>query len=403
MRRIKLAQNNDVSIEQYAKYIEEEEHRQELYLTKVFAKKVSEPVPPTKEELSFWRIAGLESSLFVMSGIGSAILSAIRTGGLFWLLEELLFKKFEALAWASGLFGFASMVAALMAFEGFLLAYGLTKGKESGKMEVSTTGLWISLVTVMAAGIFSSFSIVNVSDGWQSFMNIILALITGGASALVAYFSSENLGFIMNHINARKQEIQDAHTKAVLHWREQGIKSYTTARKGIMANASSYNISVSNNTQVEQSTQEEQKKKSKAEIAYGAIQSYYNNNNGIPTNQYVVDNTGVALGSAHTAIENFKINNKEELLFKGIVTQDEITKLMSKRGIGVAGTYEASIQKITDFIRSNEAFPKSEDIKRLDIPLDDVARFVVENEEALLNRNIVDEKIVMDAKNHLNK
>lgn len=396
--------NNNVTIEQYAKYIEEEAERTETYLRLIWAKKVNEPVPPTKEELSFWKIAGLESSLFVTSGIGSAILSAIRTGGLFWLLEELLFKKFEALAWASGIFGFLSMVAALMAFEGFLLAYGLTKGKESGKMEVSTTGLWISLITVMAAGIFSSFSIVQVSDGWQAFMNIVLALITGGASALVAYFSSENLGFIMNHIAAKKQEIQDAHTKAVLHWREQGIKSYTTARKGIMANASSYGLENAISIPEQHAEVEQQKKISKAEQAYNAIQKYYVEKNGIPTNQSVVDITGVALGTVHGAIELFKINNKEELLFKGLVTQDEINKLITKRGIGNnTNTYEVSVQKITDFIRSNGAFPVSEEITRLDIPLDDIARFVLENQEDLLKNNLTNDKTIEDAQKHLNK
>jgi len=395
---------NDPNIEQYSKYLEEEEQRQELYLAKIWAKKIPEPIPPTKNELSFWKIAGLESSLFVVSGIGSAILSAIRTGGLFWLLEVLLFDKFKALAWASGFFGFASMIAALMAFEGFLLAYGLTKGKESGRMEVSTTGLWISIVTVMAAGIFSSFSIVTITDGWQAFMNIVLALITGGASALVAYFSSENFGFILNHITNKKQEILDNHTKAVLHWREQGIKSYTTARKGIMANASSYNpagiIPQQENTPVPAN---EQKKQSALEKAYDAVQKYYEQNSKIPTSQKIVDITGVSIGSAYKAICNFTINNKEELLFKNLVSQEDVNKLLAKAGAEAVSTYPVSEQKLIQYIQENNRFPESNNIKEMGISLDDVAKFLLDNQSSLLERNIASPTMIDDAEKHLNK
>ncbi len=394
-----MANVSNASIEQITKYLEDEEIKQEAYLNHKWAKTSPEPLPPTADELSFWKIAGLESSLFVVSAIGSAILSAIRTGGLFWLLEELLFQKFEALSWASGIFGFASMVAALMAFEGFLLAYGLTKGKESGKMEVSRTGLIVSLVTVMAAGIFSSFSIVTVSDGWQAFMNILLALITGGASAMVAYFSSENLGFILNHINAKRQEVQDQHQKNAIHWREQGIKSYNTARKMLIANASSYGqVNQSTPTPQPEVKQEEQKL-SKTETANSWISEYVNKNNTLPTNQKVSDALSVAIGTAHTRLNQYIFDNQQELLSKGIVSQEKVNEVNAKLGgkQQPVSNYENSEKKITDFIEQIGTFPSSEELAQMSVGVNDVIKYVVENQVRIRNNNLLDEEIIQEA------
>ena len=190
-----MTENNIEDINLYEQELQKDNQAFEAYLRNIYEKHVPRPTPPTEEDLSFWTIAGLESSLFVLSAVGAAVLSAVRTGGLFWLLETLLFAKFGTDYQAGGnILGFVSMVASLLAFEGFLLAFGLTKGRESGKMEVSKIGLNVSMVTVIAAGIFSSFSIVTLTNAQQQFMDIVLALITGGASALVAFYSSENFG-----------------------------------------------------------------------------------------------------------------------------------------------------------------------------------------------------------------
>lgn len=390
---------NETNIEQYARYIEEEAFKTEEYLKLIYAKKVPEPIPPTEQELSFWNIAGLESSLFVMSGIGSAILSAIRTGGLFWILEVLLFSKFDipSLSWLGGIFGFLSMASALMAFEGFLLAYGLTKGKESGKMEVSKTGLIISITTVVAAGIFSSFSIVTISESWQAVMNIILALITGAASALVAYFSSENFGFILNHINAKRTEIRKKHQDEYSSWREQGVKSYTSAKNGIMKNINSMQSQVSptSNPNIPLSeAPQSQAKKSKIEQAYDYVSNYYNNKRTLPTNKNISDSLNIAIGSAFKGLGKFIVENRTELLAKQVVTEEQVRQAMKSLDIPMS-----SDDKILQFIQTHGTFPMSEDIREMNISPDEVADYVVRNQDVIRKTNLLSEDIIQMAIN----
>ena len=164
----------------------------ESFLENVYAKSVPPPLKPNKKELSFWAIAGLESTIFVMSAIGAAVLSAIRTSGLFFILESLLMIKFNLdVNFGYGL-GILAMVSSLLAFEGYLLGYGLVKGRRSGRLEVSNVGMWISMITVIAAGIFSSLSIVTLSETANLIVNGLMAVITGAAAAIVAFYASEN-------------------------------------------------------------------------------------------------------------------------------------------------------------------------------------------------------------------
>ena len=221
-------ENKNETVDQnvFEEVLEQDSQAIEAFLEKIYSKSVPPPQTPTKNDLNFWKIAGLESSLFVLSAIGAAILSAVRTGGLFFVIEVKLIEKFLLPASLGNIFGFASMGAALLAFEGFILAFGLNAGKQSNRMKVSGIGLGISLITIAAAGLFSSFSIVAIDSSTELTMDIALALITGVASALVAFYSSENLGFIFNHVITRRNQILEEHQQAFRKWRDQGVNSY---------------------------------------------------------------------------------------------------------------------------------------------------------------------------------
>jgi hypothetical protein len=393
-----MTEENIVSQEErniYEEELRKDNEAFEAYLNNIYKKDVPRPEPPTPEELSFWRLAGLESSLFVMSAIGSALLSAIRTGGLFWLLEELLFQKFgldSQFSFLGNVLGFGSMIFALLAFEGFLLGYGLTKGRESGKMEVSKTGLVVSLVTVISAGIFSSFSIVTVSEGWQAFMNIVLALITGGASALVAFYSSENLGFILNNVSSKKNEKLYEHRKADMRWREDARDSYVSSHYNIRHKKSDR---VYGNTQSPQSQQqpkqeqkqEQQKKLSKFEMAYNFINDYYLQNENIPTNKTVSETAGVALGTSYSALQKFVIDNAQLLLGSGKITEKDLEETNKK--------YYGTL--IKDFIKRNNRFLNTEEVKQTVIPPKELARFIVDNRDWIVQNNLVDEQTIRQA------
>ncbi len=395
----------DETIEQnvYEEELVKDNKAIESYLRNIYSESAPRPTPPTEDDLSFWKIAGLESSLFVLSGIGAAVLSAIRTGGLFWLLEELLFNKFGVLKSLGGLFGFISMISALLAFEGFLLGYGLSRGRKSGKMEVSQTGLIVSMVTVISAGIFSSFSIVTVTENWQAIMNVALALITGGASALVAFYSSENLGYILNHVSAKKTEILSNHQANYTHWREGGLKAYFKSH---------YNIRHKNSDKVYGGNQQQNapiiaspvstapmKKKSKVELGFDFVSRYYLENGTLPTNKVVSDGAGVAIGSAFTAIQNFIVLNEGELLSKKVISQEQVERANSVlNDAKKQSSHEIDdSQKLMSYITQSGMFPSSEIVSQMNVSESNLAKFIVENESFIRDKNLLTDEIIEEA------
>lgn len=396
-----MTETNLEDINLYEQELQKDNQAFEAYLRNIYEKHVPRPTPPTKEDLSFWRIAGLESSLFVLSAVGAAFGSAIRTGGLFWLLETLLFAKFgldEKYSFFGDTLGLFSMVFSLLAFEGFLLAHGLAKGRESGKIETSKTGIFVSMLTVIAAGIFSSFGIVDLSDEASVYFNVALALITGVAFGLVAYYSSENFGFILNNVTSKRNKILSNHQKDDSKWREAAREEYEKSNYNIRRNASSkiYNgnqTSQQNQKSDNPSKPEVQKKLSKSEQAYDFVKQYYLKNDNLPTNKIVSESTGLALGTAFSAIESFVYDNAEELISKGLVSQEKVDKIRkTKRPNNVSVS-----EWIEKWIVQNNKFPEKQNIDSAGISMLDIAKWVVANQEKLRDSNLLDEESIQGA------
>jgi len=61
------------------------------YIDEFYSIKVPPPNSPTKKDLSFWNIVGLEATLYTIAALGGVVVSSVRTGGLFYILEQLLF------------------------------------------------------------------------------------------------------------------------------------------------------------------------------------------------------------------------------------------------------------------------------------------------------------------------
>ena len=322
---------------QYEEILVNDANAIDAYIENIYLKSVPPPQAPTSEELSFWVIAGLEASLFVLSAVGAAILSAIRTGGLFYILEVKLIEKFGLDKTFGSFLGFISMVTALLAFEGFLLAYGLTKGKESGKIQVSKTGLGVSLATVMLVGIFSSFSIVSVTNGWQSFMDILIALSTGAASSLVAFYSSENLGFILNHVRTKRNEITKLHQDSYMEWRNNAVASYLKSAYNIRTKRSdkiygaSKPLQNTSKNEVENevasnNTSKPKKKLKLNEAIKEFIVEIVKSQSRFPAMAEIVDKFQCSEPTAFYSMVELIVEEKEYLLANGIVDQERINK-----------------------------------------------------------------------------
>jgi hypothetical protein len=323
----------DTQIEEnaYAEETRKDAEAIEAYLNNVYSLAVPRPPKPTSKELSFWTISGLESSIFAMSSVGSAVLSAIRTGGLFFLLEILLMKKFNIQDEIGNSLGIIAMISSLLAFEGFLIGYGLVKGRRSGRLEVSQTGMWISLVTVIAAGIFSSLSIVNMSEIINLIINVLMAIITGGAAAFVAFYSSENFGYILNHYIAKRNEILEGHQAEDARWRDAGVQAYKKSSYNIR---SSRSASVYGNKSVQQPVSVNQQpassssssKKKPGEMVREYIVEKLTSEKRFPSPKEIGDATGVIASTVYYAVNQFVVANQVQLREGNFLSDEDIEK-----------------------------------------------------------------------------
>lgn len=132
---------------------------------------------------------------------------------------------------------------------------------------------------------------------------------------------------------------------------------------------------------------QDQKKLSKFEIAYNFVVDYYSQYENIPTNKIVSDSASVALGTAFSAIQKFVIDNAQTLLNAGKITQKDLEDTNKK--------YYGNI--IKDFVKRNNRFLNTEEVGQLSIPSRELARFIVDNRDWIVQNNLVDEETIQQA------
>ena len=145
----------------------------EEYIETVYSLRVPPPTPPTEEELSFWNIVGIKSTLFTLSAFGAVVFSAIRTGGYFYLVEQVLLSHYGISSTVTNILSFLAFVTALLAFEGYALADGFSKGEQLDDTKEFEIGFWSSLITIGLVGIFSGLSIVEIPENISNILTTI--------------------------------------------------------------------------------------------------------------------------------------------------------------------------------------------------------------------------------------
>jgi len=183
---------HDVLVEQeetneFEHELQKDAMAQEAYVANVYSRRVPPPLPPTKDELSFWKIAGIEAVIFTLVSFGSVIFSSIRTGGLFYILETLLLKKFDIASGFGYFMGITAMVTALLMFEGLLAGDGFKKGKNNLDIETSDIGVWAALIVIILAGVFAGMGLLTLPEEVENWFYIGLALITAVATSFFTY------------------------------------------------------------------------------------------------------------------------------------------------------------------------------------------------------------------------
>jgi len=135
------------------------------------------------------------------------------------------------------------------------------------------------------------------------------------------------------------------------------------------------------------------KKLSKSEQAYEFVKQYYLKNDNLPTNKIVSETTGLALGTAFSAIESFVFDNAEELISKGLVSQEKVDKIRkTKRPNSISVS-----EWIENWIVQNSKFPERQDIDSAGVSMLDVAKWVITNQDKLRSSNLLDEESIQGA------
>ncbi len=366
-------------------YGKEEAEQLDNYIGTYYTAKVPPPTKPEKSDLSFWKLSGFETISFFIPSISFAIFSALRTSG-FFLIEQLsLYAIYEAkfgfprtLSW---ILSAIVMIASVLGFEGYMLAKGIKEGRNQSENHVSRTGTWLTFAVIILAGVYTGVGLITIPDNVKTFIDVFMALITGVSGGIITFYGGNDIGYAIKSFEAKKRKIENEFQSRYNDWYESAVQSYITAKRQV-----SKVSGVSNASKIEQIKEErqEQKKISKFDIAYNFIVEYYSNSKTIPTNKYVSDNAEVALGTAYSALQKFVIDNATELVAENRVTTEYLEETKRK--------YYGSL--IKEFIKRNNRFLNSEEVSQFGIPPFEIARYITDNQEWIVQNNLVDQESI---------
>jgi hypothetical protein len=297
----------DTRLEELAKEQDFEREAAELYITKTYSFRVPEPLPPTKEDLSFWKIAGIDATLLAIAAIGAVLFSSLRTGQMFYIIETLLLQQFSLSPIVINVFSFTAMLTSLLAFEGYLAGVGFYKGRHLQNVKISNLGILLTLSVIIVAGIFSGFGLITLAGDWDIIFKTSIAVLTAFAAGFIVYLSGENMGYAFSQVDVAREEMKRKHMEEYQNWREHAIKSFNTSKMRSGRKAIEQPVQMD----VQKSVQNEQNE-SKVEQGYHEIEQYLLNNKKLPTVRDLSNILGISVGTAYNALKEYKERNSIE-------------------------------------------------------------------------------------------
>lgn len=293
-----------------SEYLELEAEAIKKYVSEIYLKKVQEPQKPSQKDMSFWKIAGIEATLFTIAGLGIAVYSAIRTGGLFFIMETLLLQKFNMPEIIQSGFSWTAMVTSLLAFELYVLADGFSKGKKNKSLKRSNVGLFSSLGTIVLAGIFTGLGLIaNLNPTVELIFYITIAIVTAIAGGLVALYSGENIGYTVSLVQVTREKLNTDYKNDYKKWREDGVRAY---------NSSHYALGSKKNVEFIRNIEEKQEKeaahksveKEYLDLLMTSLENFYEKHGRIPEVKEL-KKLGVTEEMAEEAIKRYALENNK--------------------------------------------------------------------------------------------
>lgn len=305
---------------------------------------------PILKDLNFWKFSGVKTSIFVSQAIGATILSGVRTGGLFFIIELKLLEKFGFTGFWANILGFIVMIAALFAFEGFLLGRGFSDGEKAEKINESLLGLWISTIVVVGGGIFSGLGITKIPENIDIWINTIIAIVTGCGSAGMTFFGAENISFALNKFSKKKEELEKKfetdeinYNELLSIWQQEGAEEfhkskynnrrkdsiYAPVQKPVQSGVQS---GVQSEQKIEQNVQPVQemfvveKPLPIYEQIRIKIEKYVDDNHILPPVNKFSDENNFSKAYVSTGLNEYIFKNQKWLLGEGLVDLDRVQK-----------------------------------------------------------------------------
>jgi len=299
---------------------EQDAQRAEKYIKNVYAAKVPAPKVPN---VGFASLVGWKTFFFAMAALGALVFSAIRTGGYFFVVEQILLSNYNIEGLAKTVLSTAAFVSALFAFEGYAVAEGFSKGSEMKDTgEGNSWGFWASFLTIAVVGIFSGMEIVELEIGIKNVLNIATALFSSVSAALIAFFGGKNLGFAYSEFQRRKTSELEQHQERYDAWHQKAYASYTSTIGGFNKRVQNEQQNVQNQPDVQNTVQSREEKLSKPERSFNWVEGFVQSNERIPTVTEVSDATEVSRGTASYAINDFICANANALLADRLVDEE---------------------------------------------------------------------------------
>jgi len=299
-----LRQEEEQTLENLAREQEFERDAVEIFLRETYSHKVPQPIAPTPQEMGFAKIAGLDVTMLAVSAIGAILFSALRTGQLFFIIETALFG--ETNPFLANAFGFLSMILALFCFEGFVFATSFYKGRHLKNVRISNVGIFLSMLVIVIAGIFSGLPLITLPENILIIFNTVVAVLTAFSAAFIVYFSSENIGFAVSNVDRIREEKKENHLKAYQHWRDAGVKSYNSSKT---FNVRKAGVTKNPSTIPSQVLTAIEPKENKSELTYRTIEQYHKTNGKLPTVRELNELAGVSVGTAQNALREYRERN----------------------------------------------------------------------------------------------
>jgi hypothetical protein len=201
---------------------------------------------PERKMVSFGDIVsifGLEVILRVASTIGAALVSATAVGA---VMEITVFKLVEAFAAQTDVSNRGIFYWSMLAFEGGLMASGMTAGRKNENISDSNWVTWAGFGVTITAGLLRSLTLLG-SQNVEFGLSLLFGIVVGIAGPVISFYGSENFGYILKEIKNLQAKFDTEWQDILTEWANGFRAEYPRIAKQVYGEDRRLRVSFSDN------------------------------------------------------------------------------------------------------------------------------------------------------------